>query len=254
MKITKREIMYGLVLLGFVGVICVSVWVVKPYQEKTDTLNAENNELAARVAELEIWLGQVTYMQDETERMAGEVNNMFARFPSESRSEDAIMYAVGLESANRNTYISSIGLGVPELAYESSPSSVPLSNDAEAEERTYSLYRQQITFAHEFTYNGMKQYVNTIVNDRNRKSIESMNIAYDNNTGILVGNTTMNLYTLTGTDREYDPAQIPSMSMGTSNIFGSLENPDGTGTGSADAAESVDTEGDGSAEENAAGE
>lgn len=223
MKISKREILLLIVLVGVLSIVAVYVWVFIPYNTKTLELEAENANQAVYVAQLEDWSNKTDELRLETQQMIQEVNTTLSRFPAESKEEDAIMYAVELESQDPQTYISAIGLSQPELIYEATPTTVKLSEFDEQSEHTYRLYSQQITYTQEFSYNGMKRYVDSIVNNSERKSIETLNMAYDANTGILVGNTAMNIYTLGGTEKEYHKTDIPRMPMGTDNIFGTLE-------------------------------
>lgn len=223
MKIKKNEVMFLFAFLGVIAAVVVYTSVYTPKLEETEALEAENRQLAAQVTQLEEWEKQVPFFQEETVRMIVDVNEVFTNFPTESRSEDAIMYAVELENQDTYTYISSIGISQPVLAYEASPTTLKLNEHMEDGQRTYRLYKQPITYTQEFTYNGMKRYVNAIVNNSDRKSIETLNMAYDRNTGILVGATTMNLFTLEGTDKVYQETLIPSMPTGTDNIFGTLE-------------------------------
>lgn len=219
----KNELMFLLAFLGVLAAVLVYLQVYMPTIEKTEVLEAENKEHAARVEELEEIASKVDTYIDETQKMIVEVKGTFAKFPSESRSEDAIMYAVELESQDRDTYISAIGIAEPEVVYTAAPTTVKLDETDEATERTYELKQQQITYTQEFSYDGMKGFVNSIVQDPDRRSIETVTMAYDSATGHLHGMTSMNLYTLTGTDKEYEKTNIPYMSTGTDNIFGTFD-------------------------------
>lgn len=223
MKIKKNEVMFLLAALGVLAAVLVYVQMYLPTLEQTDILTAENAQLSATVAELEgIATKKDTYIE-ETKNMLVDVNGIFAKFPPESRAEDAIMYAVELESQDRDTYISSIGITEPAVVYTAAPTMVKLSGGDEETERTYELAKQQITYTQEFDYAGMKRFVDSIVQDADRRAIETVTMAYDSGTGHLLGTTSMNLYTLMGTDKEYEPTKIPYMSIGTDNIFGTFE-------------------------------
>uniref|UniRef100_UPI0040568F7D hypothetical protein n=1 Tax=Acetatifactor sp. TaxID=1872090 RepID=UPI0040568F7D len=223
MKIQKKDIMLLFAFVGILAAVAVYVWVYLPTIEKTEALEAENTQHASYVAQLEQWEAQVPTFQEETVKMVADVNEIFTHFPAESRAQDAIMYAVELEAQDPNTYISAIGISQPAVAYEAQPTTIKLNDTMEEGERTYRLQSQQISYTQQFSYDGMKRYVNAIVNDNDRRSIETLNLAFDATTGILVGNTTMNLYTLTGTDKVYQETMIPSMPMGTDNIFSTIE-------------------------------
>lgn len=222
MKTKKNEIALLIGLLGIAVAVAVYILVFNPYQDKTEAVRADNVVQGEYLAKLEDWASRTEQMQKDTEKMIQEVNTTFSRFPVKSKSEDAIMYAAGLESQDPETYISAIGITDPLLCYEAQPTGVKLKDTDQLATHTYQLYNQKITYTQQFTYDGMKRYVNSIVKDSNRKSIESLNVAYDSSTGILIGVTEMNLYTLTGTESEYQKTSIPPMPVGTSDIFGSL--------------------------------
>lgn len=223
MKIKKNEVMFLLAALGVLAAVLVYVQVYLPTLEQTDILTAENAQLSARVAELEAIADKKDTYMEETKNMIVDVNATFAHFPSESRAEDAIMYAVELESQDRDTYISAIGITDPAVVYTAAPSTVKLNETDEESERIYELVQQQITYTQQFDYDGMKRFVNSIVQDSDRRAIEAVTMAYDSSTGHLLGTTSMNLYTLTGTEKEYEAMEIPHMSIGTDNIFGTFE-------------------------------
>jgi hypothetical protein len=222
MKVKKNEIMFLVAFLGVLAALASYVWVYLPTIEKTDALEADNATKRTELAQLQEWEKQVEFFQEETTQMILEVNGIFTNFPAEYRNQDAIMYAVDLEARDTNTYISNIGLTEPQMVYEAAPTMVKLNETMEDGERIYRLYNKQVTYTQEFTYDGMKRYINAFVNDANRKSVESINMAYDATTGILVGNTTVNFFTLTGTDKVYKEIANPSMPMGTDNIFGTM--------------------------------
>ena len=223
MKIKKNEVMFLLAALGVLAAVLVYVQVYVPTLEETDLLTAENSQHASRVAELEAIADKMDTYIDETKDMIVDVNATFAHFPSESRAEDAIMYAVELESQDKDTYISAIGITDPAIVYTAAPTTVKLNETDEESERTYELAKQQITYSQQFDYDGMKRFVNSIVQDPDRRAIETVTMAYDSGTGHLLGTTSMNLFTLLGTDKEYEATQIPHMSIGTDNIFGTFD-------------------------------
>lgn len=222
MQVKKNEIMMLIGLLGVLAAVASYVWVYMPTIEKTEALERENSQKRQELSQLQEWEKQVDFFQEETVQMILDVNEIFTHFPAEYRNQDAIMYAVDLEARDTNTYISNIGLSNPALVYEAAPTTVKLNETMEDGERIYRLYNKQVTYTQEFTYDGMKRYINAFVNDSNSKSVESINMAYDATTGILVGNTSVNFFTLTGTDKEYKEIANPSMPMGTDNIFGTM--------------------------------
>lgn len=223
MKTKKNEIALLIGLAGVAIAVAVYVWVFNPYRDKTEVVKADNAAQQEYLNKLEEWNKKKDVLLEDTTAMIEDVNEKFARFPVQSKAEDAIMYAVELESQDPDTFISSIGLSQPELCYEAQPTTVKLKETDEESSHTYQLYNQKINFTQQFTYDGMKRYVNSIVKDTRRRAIDTLSMSYDSSSGILVGTTTMNLYTLSGTEDEYQKTSIPPMPMGTSDIFASLD-------------------------------
>lgn len=223
MTVKKNEVALLIGILGAAIAVAVYVWVFLPYQDKTAAVKADNITQGEYLAKLEDWQSRVETLKADTEKMVTDVNETFNRFPVKSKAEDAIMYAVELESQDPETFISAIGIDSQEMIYEAAPTSVKLNDTDEQGTHTYQLYRQKITYTQEFSYNGMKRFVNSIVKNSDRRAIENLNMAYDSTTGILVGTTEMDLFTLVGTETEYQKTSIPPMPMGTNNIFGTLD-------------------------------
>lgn len=222
MSTKKNEIALLVGLAGILIAVATYIWVFVPYTEETELIEAEIVEQETRLNQLHEWSSNMDKMKEDTETMIGDVNAIFSIFPPKSKEEDAIMYAVELESQDPETYISAIGIEEPVIRYEAQPTSVKLKDSDEEATHTYQLYSQGITYTQQFNYNGMKRYVNSIVKDTDRRSIESLNLSYDSTTGILVGSTYMNLFTLAGTESDYEKTSIPPMPVGTPDIFATL--------------------------------
>ncbi len=233
MKVGKKELSLLVAVAGILAVVLVVFLVYLPYKDQTEILKQETETLKSRVAELQAWKEEIPRYDIENEAAKSDISMIVSQFPCASLEEDAILYAANLEARNSNTEITSVGITAPELVYSVGPTSVyqPESFDeseegAGAEEpRTFNLYRQKITFANQFSYNGMKQFVRDIVDDGYSRTIETMSMSYDRGTGIMVGTTEMNLFTLTGTDAEYVKPDLSGITLGTDNIFGTLVSP-----------------------------
>ncbi len=227
MKLSNKAIAGAIAFLGVLVLALTFTMYYSPKQDETAALETENTNLSSRITQLETYAANADKYQEDTVIMIQDINKVIDRFPANSLKEDAILYALELESRNEQTIISSVAMPNAELIYEIPTSSVPLNAKEEEEgaSHNFKLYRQQISVSNQFTYNGMKQFVTDIVNDVDTRNIENMSLAYDANTGILVGNTTINIYTLSGTDEIYKSEEITSVPLGTSNVFGTIEVP-----------------------------
>ena len=74
------------------------------------------------------------------------------------------------------------------------------------------------------SYEGIKNIVARILEDTNRKSLESVLLSYDGSTGQLTGSLIMNSYFLTGIDKPYSQPSLTPIRKGTADIFSTVEN------------------------------
>ena len=68
-----------------------------------------------------------------------------------------------------------------------------------------------------------KEMVDYLYQHENRMSLDAFALSYDSTNGNLSGSMTLNMYYVTGTDKEYVPQNINGISLGTDNIFGTLK-------------------------------
>lgn len=87
----------------------------------------------------------------------------------------------------------------------------------------YYLYNYPVTFSFNSSYSGLKQAVEYIVKYGERMTIEDLSAGYDSASGRLAGSITLNMYTLTGTQKTYLAPAVPEMSLGQAQLFGTVE-------------------------------
>ena len=75
MKVKKNELVFLIALLGVLSAVLVYVWVYRPLQEKTETLEADNATQSVYVAQLESWASQVDQFKEDTTRMVNEIKD-----------------------------------------------------------------------------------------------------------------------------------------------------------------------------------
>ena len=133
--------------------------------------------------------------------------------------EDMIMFGRNLEKDIDDTYVSTVSFGSPSNVY------VVTSNPVEATTVpiSYSLYNNAITVAYETSYEGFKEIVDYVRSNKNRMTMENFSLAYDASTGMLTASTSINMYSVTGTDKEYTQQNLSGVGLGLDNIFGTIE-------------------------------
>jgi hypothetical protein len=73
------------------------------------------------------------------------------------------------------------------------------------------------------SYNSVKDVIQKINTDQDRKSIETLTLAFDSETGDLTTSIGFSLYSLTGTEAVYETPSVDGVVFGTNNIFNSAD-------------------------------
>ncbi|MCM1102748.1 MAG: hypothetical protein NC409_01480 [Clostridium sp.] len=239
MKVTKQQVNVLIMVLGVVIIALTYFYGVKKLDEKTEMLEIENSQLRAEIETLQqLQLKQNSYISD-TEMMKGLCEAIVEVFPSRILNEDEIMYAVSLEN-QVGCYFSYVG--TPETQNIEIPLNEReniLANVTDltgAIEQNSGLVNEEEIFSAQgimlansasmnnftCTYDQFKQLVKLIRENEDMRSIDEINLAYDNTTGSLTGSMTINYYSMIGTDRQYEQPPTGVAGYGVDCIFGAV--------------------------------
>jgi hypothetical protein len=69
----------------------------------------------------------------------------------------------------------------------------------------------------------MKEMVDMVATAQDKRSVSTFSATFDNATGEITGALSFESYFIFGQEKDYEPADIPSIKHGTSNIFGSVD-------------------------------
>lgn len=251
MKVSKRDVLLLLGLLGVLAFVCSYFLAFQPTMEKADALEQENIQLQARITDLSSKMDNKDSYLSETERMNGEIDAIFREFPVDVREEDSILLAINQELISP-MLISSISIsacepvGLPEdedydhtyeideieeyEAQEGITDDVTASaadasgNGLSAENMPSVLMSRNVTINYLVSYEGLKRGIKNISVQDNRMSIDNLTVSYDESTGLLTGTTSVDMYCIPGQPgKEYVTPNFSSVLLGTDNIFGSIE-------------------------------
>jgi hypothetical protein len=234
MKVSKSDINILIMVLG-VGLAVLSYFVVySSFTEKKAALEAENVTLQSEVDELQQLADNKQYYLDETARMNDEITATVARFPSNIMAEDIIMYAWNLENT-RSIFFNAIATDVSQMvtiatdtaAADATQDAVEGDDAAEGDavvasggmKDTVFLYATPITYTFQATYMSMKDIITGIVTSDDRMNLQTLTLSYDGETGCIQGNMTMNVYTMSGTGKNYDLLNVSGVPTGVTDIF-----------------------------------
>lgn len=254
MKISKKDIQLLVALAGILIAVAAYFFVYQNFNEKAESLEAENMELASEVARLEALDAKRDTYIAHTSEMKGEITEFENRFPADILPEDSIM-TVKIMEDNTNTTVASISFGgasevvyaqggagenaeqaaaeqqaTPEQAAEQQ--NADSATDAEGVQggvivatqyADTKMYEYPLGISIQCTYEDFKGLVKYIYSQQNRMSVEGVNIGYDATNNQLSGSMTLNTYYLLGTEKVYTPVNIPSTQLGVDTIFGNID-------------------------------
>lgn len=258
MKVSRRDI---LLLVGFIGIlaaICSYFFVFQPYQEKTELLRAENEKMNKQIQELT----NMTYNREvyirETKRMNQEIESIYQLFPVNVKEEDCILlainqeliapmevqsmnieqivnveYAANIEPVEEHSYTYDLGEGDVFGDGSNADATANAENGTDLDaaaaaaagtpQPTTILRNRQTTINYVVSYDGLKRSVQNIANQTDRIAIDNMTVAFDDTTGLLVGTTAVNMYSIPFQEgKEYMQPDFSSVLLGTDNIFGTI--------------------------------
>ena len=250
MKVKKSEIQLLIAVLGVLLAVVTYFLVYAKFNDMSETIETQNASLRSQVSTLEILEQRKADYLEATEKMQSYITGFENRFPADILPEDSIMMVKTLEDYTR-TDVANIAFGTEaEVPYaaetpaatdgtaaatdgtaaasdatataDTTVTDSPVTTEGTAYADTH-MYEVPLSISIECTYDDFKGLVRYIYNLQERKSIQGVNISYNEAVGMLSGNMTLNTYYQLGTDKVYSEPDIPAMGMGVDTLFGNVE-------------------------------
>lgn len=236
MKLKKSDVNILIMLLGILIPVAIYFFVYTSFTEKTAAMNADNETLQTEVDYLQDLADHKQQYIDDTAAMQIQIDEIKSRFPAEYKPEDDIMYIIGVEN-DYGAEIPTIAMGTSSMIEVATAAEETAEAPAEGAEATddaagdtvdtttpaISLYQTPISVSMQSSYRSLKDIVTYINTDTDRKSIDSLSVVFDTETGLLASTMAFNAYSLTGTEKEYAAPQVSGVFYGTSDIFNTGE-------------------------------
>ena len=236
MKLKKSDVNILIMLLGILIPVAIYFFVYTSFTEKTAAMNADNETLQTEVDYLQDLADHKQQYIDDTAAMQIQIDEIKSRFPAEYKPEDDIMYIIGVEN-DYGAEIPTIAMGTSSIIEVATAAEETAEAPAEGAEATddaagdtvdtttpaISLYQTPISVSMQSSYRSLKDIVTYINTDTDRKSIDSLSVVFDTETGLLASTMAFNAYSLTGTEKEYAAPQVSGVFYGTSDIFNTGE-------------------------------
>ena len=222
MSLSNRDKKLLLILVGVLLVAVAYFMVFSPKNTEYSALKMQTSNLETQLSKLkELEANRVQY-EEEIKKMSGEIANLTAEFPADTKDEDGIFFGYNMETnAVNDVHYSSIALGNPEVVVVTT---VPTEGEVASETVSeYTMFRTRNSYVYKASYQGLKNSLLAINQATDKVTVQSMNASFDSETGLLMGTFDLNFFTMVGTEREYTAPVLPQVELSTNNIFGTAE-------------------------------
>ncbi len=219
MTISKRDVKLLFILFGLLIFVGVYVGVYNKFDSQTVQLQADIADLQLRVEQLQGYYENLDFYEEGIVNSKKEIQKKLDEYPNDVRAEDGIMYADRLEKEVGIT-ISSAMFSEPETVMELRGI---LENETGGYQVTnFNALYMAVDYTCTLNYQQLKNMIYYVNHTKNLTKLNTVNISYDATTGELAGNVAVDKYFIRGADENYYPTEVPSMQMGTKNIFGTV--------------------------------
>ena len=172
-----------------------------------------------------------TYI-DGAAQYKADYEAVLTEFPSELYQENIIMYLEGIKNEydydftdvtmGESTLFYTLGTGaVGDVTIDSTASTSTDTDTTEAAGSgdAYNCYVATFPVSYQGSYQNVKNVIDYIESSDFRMTVDSINIAFDEETGLYAGEMVFSAYAVNGGDRTTDQVDV-NVKTGTSNIFG----------------------------------
>ena len=219
MTISKRDAKLLLILLGIVIFIVAYLAVYNPYISRTEEIQAEISGLQPSLTELSEYHGKLDTYRAGAEKARQTIEEELEKYPVSVRPEDYVMYAITLEKE--------IGLDIDSIAFTAAKPMLSLrlpyqSGNGQYAFRDVTAYQSGMNISFSLDYLQLKRAIDYIAATRHRTSLDTVSISFNPENGKLLGTATVKKYFISAGDEPYEATRVPSVPIGTDNLFGTF--------------------------------
>lgn len=217
-KITAKQVMTYVLLLGLLLFIGVYFLVYQKDLEQAETIRSSNAALQVRVDELKTYYDNMEFYQEEIARMDAQVTEWMDEFPADVKEEDIIVLAIDTE---RNA---AIGYSNINIQGREALATIPADTVKAAQMEQYTdeitLMQRKTSYVNITDYTNLKNCIKTINDQDDRMTISNISYSSNQETGEIEGTIEVTFYAAYGTGKEYVPQVLPAYESGLYNLFG----------------------------------
>ena len=201
---------------------------------KASEIEASNEQKQTLINQLESMVNRQAEVEKETAEYNQQVEEIIAKYPSNLTTEKAIAIVQNIEDMTE-MHVSNISFLMDNLLGDISTFGSTAvatgdtvtdgtATDPAAVSQTPSGdtpigYYASLSMNYEASYDSFKEMITYIYGLQDRMTIPAITAAYDNETGMISGVMTVDLYYLTNTGKEYEPPVVEGIQSGVSDIF-----------------------------------
>lgn len=246
-------IFFAIVLLA-----CSYFFVFNKGMNKASELEAQNAEDSAKVQQMQQMEASLPQVKENIENMKQTQADIIAKYPSDMTTEKSIESLQDYEDHSSDFHITDITFAMrmslvgaaDTTAAGSSTETADGTTDSAADDTSATTdttadtqstgdgtddattdasadtsgnvagYYASIGIRYEASYSGLKEMIAYVNEFKDRTTITQFSATFDDATGKLTGEMTLNMYYITNTGKEYVPPVFDFMPKGVSNIFG----------------------------------
>lgn len=259
-KISDSDKRLLIIFFAIVLLACSYFFVFNKGMNKASELEAQNAEDRAKVQQMQQMEASLPQVKENIENMKQTQADIIAKYPSDMTTEKSIESLQDYEDHSSDFHITDITFamrmplvgtadttaagsstdaadnstettdGAADSAADDTSATTDTTADTQSTEdgtddaatdaSVVAGYYASIGIRYEASYSGLKEMIAYVNEFKDRTTITQFTAAFDDATGKLTGEMTLNMYYITNTGKDYVPPVFDFMPKGVSNIFG----------------------------------
>lgn len=217
-NLSNSETRLLILLLALILIAGSYFFIFNKCTTKAAEIETSNEELAQTVTQLEAMVDKQEEVEAQTAECNRLVEEIIAKYPSDVTTEKAIAVVKEIENMT-DMHVSSISFLMDNLIGDIAALNTAEETVQAAPTDAKVGYYAALSINYDASYKGFKEMVDYINGLKDRVTIPSISVTYDNETDRLAGVITIYLYYLTNTGKEYEEPEIRGIGNGVENIF-----------------------------------
>ena len=218
MGISKQDQKLILVLLGLFIFLAAYFGICKTYNAKKSDVESQISALTTQVEELRGYSADQSTYQSGIDSINTKITDELSKYPGDVRSEDLIMFATELEE-KIGIKIDSISIAAPESV---ATFSILKASGSSYQSVPVAALRTEMTVSCNLSYEQLKKLIDYIYTNSKKSDVSNVSVSFNPETGGLMSTISIHRYFIASADYTYTETDIPSVSQGTDNPFGTF--------------------------------